>query len=175
VAWVRGDGGGGIGVGDTRGLEAKVIAPPYIAEIDDSYVVKCGRGLDLSVFEIGRVVYFLESNGAVKIGWTEHLEGRMRDLQSCNPVRLRLLAVAKGGLRLERVLHRALASSRIRGEWFRWSPELSGLIVGFRMWPHMVWGDSEVEMERLVLRQIGYYRDTSVATTGGESEEVHGG
>lgn len=58
------------------------------------------------------------SDGPVKIGTSKTPGSRLQDLQGANPYPLSLLKVAKGGVTLERTLHRALQQYHLRGEWF---------------------------------------------------------
>ena len=64
------------------------------------------------------VCYFLELQGAVRIGFTQHLAGRMKDYESycCDPPEL--LGVLRGGRELERTLHGIFVPYRLRGEWY---------------------------------------------------------
>jgi len=72
-------------------------------------------------------VYFIESDGAVKIGVAADAEARLEELQTGNPVTLRLLKVVPGGREIERVFHREFSEFRVRGEWFR----LTGALRAF--------------------------------------------
>lgn len=76
-------------------------------------------------------VYFIQgaSGGPIKIGTSRDVEDRIRGLQSCSPVRLVLLGVAAGDIRLERALHRRLAPHRLHGEWFADAPEVKAAIA----------------------------------------------
>lgn len=81
------------------------------------------------------MIYFLQTGDgrAVKIGLTENVQTRQRDLQSANPYPLVLLATMPGGLTKERELHRRFQAGRITGEWFRYStPGLADFIAGLR-------------------------------------------
>jgi len=72
-------------------------------------------------------VYFVQvgGNGPVKIGVASHLETRLQAIQSTCPFPLRIIgAVAGGGQKLERKLHRQFSTDRLRGEWFLPSKEL---------------------------------------------------
>ena len=67
------------------------------------------------------VVYFLqaEADGRIKIGTTKNLALRLKVLRAISPVRLRLVAMVRGGRQLERMLHLAFAPLRCgRTEWF---------------------------------------------------------
>lgn len=69
------------------------------------------------------MIYFVQAeSGPIKIGYVaanRSLRGRLDQLQVGNHETLHLLAVLpNGGPGLERQLHRAFASVRVRGEWF---------------------------------------------------------
>lgn len=66
-------------------------------------------------------VYFVlaEAIPAIKIGRTDDLALRLSQIQVCSPVEVRLVASVRAEHWLEPYLHRLLAASRIRGEWFR--------------------------------------------------------
>jgi hypothetical protein len=84
------------------------------------------------------MIYFiqcLDSTGVlgpVKIGLTgnsdQALRKRVKDLQTGSPHPLRVLAVLRGGLRTESLLHSRFRESRVRGEWFALDPGLISLI-----------------------------------------------
>ena len=71
----------------------------------------------------GTIVYFLTAEGldAVKIGSTDDLRSRQKQLQIGCPVALALLSAVVGGRDVELALHERFKSHRIRGEWFRLS------------------------------------------------------
>ena len=70
-------------------------------------------------------VYFVESQGLVKIGRTNSLRSRLTTLQMGSPSRLRLIdyIIYNDHLSAEKEWHRRLARYRVRGEWFRIPPE----------------------------------------------------
>lgn len=72
----------------------------------------------------GSSVYFAESAGRVKIGWSKKVATRIAQLQTGCPEPIRLLATTPGGLGLERRLHQQFAAARVNGEWFELTPEL---------------------------------------------------
>jgi len=78
-------------------------------------------------------VYFIRSgpapDGLIKIGATWDPHQRLRDLQVGSSEQLTLLAVMPGDTATEAHLHRAFAHPRVRGEWFRPTPELLRLIA----------------------------------------------
>lgn len=78
------------------------------------------------------LIYFVQAGngGPIKIGRTSLVvRYRVRELQIGCPYELLLLATMPGGLAKERALHARFRGDRLRGEWFRPSPELLGLIA----------------------------------------------
>jgi hypothetical protein len=77
------------------------------------------------------VIYFIAcpAAGAVKIGMCRdnpfYLYTRLCDLQCANPHRLELVGAQDGGIAEEKALHARFASGRIRGEWFKLTPDVS--------------------------------------------------
>jgi hypothetical protein len=59
-----------------------------------------------------------QDRGPVKIGWARNPHKRVSELQTGHPEELVVLALIPGSRSNERNIHRELASSRIRGEWF---------------------------------------------------------
>jgi hypothetical protein len=62
--------------------------------------------------------------GYVKIGNSQHIAGRLSDIQGSCPVPLRLAAVLSTEPPDERSWHARFAEERVRGEWFALSPRL---------------------------------------------------
>lgn len=64
-------------------------------------------------------IYFIQEgdDGAIKIGRSKNVRGRLALLQTSNPRRLRLLGSFAGVLTDEKKLHDWFASSRLIGEW----------------------------------------------------------
>jgi hypothetical protein len=54
----------------------------------------------------------------VKIGYAQDVWQRLVELQCGNPFELRVLSLLPGGREAEGAIHVALASHRVRGEWF---------------------------------------------------------
>lgn len=75
-------------------------------------------------------VYFIEgaTSGAIKIGTTKNLHARMSSMQTASVEPLTVLGTVNGGVDLERKLHMEFAGQRVRGEWFRSTPELRARI-----------------------------------------------
>ena len=77
-------------------------------------------------------VYFIrDAGGDVKIGYSERDPfGRLATMQTGNPRALTLLATIPGDRSVERELHDKFSPLRVRGEWFRGTPELLGFVDG---------------------------------------------
>ena len=72
-------------------------------------------------------IYFIQfgDGGPIKIGITNSVERRLKNLQSASPIKLNLLGTIKnGGTQLEEKLHIRFNRSRINGEWFNPSKSL---------------------------------------------------
>lgn len=76
-------------------------------------------------------IYFIGGEtGCIKIGWTgQSAEQRRKDLQCGSPIKLFVLAVARGGMSVEQEYHRRFKDSRSHGEWFERTPELMAEII----------------------------------------------
>lgn len=75
----------------------------------------------------GDSVYFVQAatGGPIKIGTANDVRRRVKELQMCCPVPLRIIHYIPGGGRyLEGKLHKAFALHRLHGEWFDASREL---------------------------------------------------
>lgn len=76
-------------------------------------------------------VYFIRPvgmDGPVKIGCSDSPDGRRRSLEQWSPFPLEIVANIEGGFELERRLHWHLHETRMHGEWFRASEELTAII-----------------------------------------------
>lgn len=72
-------------------------------------------------------VYFIRApgpNGLVKIGFARQPVQRLIDLQIGSPVELTLIGCHRGTMADETGWHRRFAHLRVRGEWFRYEPDL---------------------------------------------------
>lgn len=71
-------------------------------------------------------VYFVRAYQAdcTKIGCSTDPEKRLRVLQNATPLKLEIVARAKGSLHQEKLIHRRFSRSRRWGEWFRNTPDL---------------------------------------------------
>lgn len=100
-----------------RGLVTHNVLPDRLAEI----------GADVGVVY---AVQSVEPASPVKIGYSTRgtVEARLAELQIGNPCTLRILGFAPGYLSHEQRAHKALASDRMRGEWFGWSPRVAAFV-----------------------------------------------
>jgi hypothetical protein len=87
------------------------------------------------------VVYFIHDGerNAVKIGWSDEPEKRLKTFMAANPGSLILLATIEGGACEERQLHRHFDHLRVEGrrEWFHCTAELLNCIndlSGNKLW-----------------------------------------
>ncbi len=69
-------------------------------------------------------LYFIRAGDAVKIGRTRDVAARVRNIQANNHEEVDCLVVLKGRGHEEKVWHQQFRDGHIRGEWFRWSPEI---------------------------------------------------
>ena len=70
-------------------------------------------------------IYFIQSeDGFIKIGCTQTLKKRIKAIQACNALKIKLIGKMKGGYDLESELHLKFKRYRKRGEWFHPVPEL---------------------------------------------------
>lgn len=80
------------------------------------------------------LVYFVQcrETGVIKIGTSTDVSRRVAVLASQSNRDLQLLGTRSGGRAEERRLHRKFSKLRLRGEWFRETPELLAEIHGDR-------------------------------------------
>lgn len=65
-------------------------------------------------------VYFIRSTQGIKVGYSEDVHARLRQLQTANANRLRVLAILPNADRsVEQEFHRLFAAWRLEGEWFK--------------------------------------------------------
>jgi hypothetical protein len=69
-------------------------------------------------------VYFFQQSDFIKIGWSKKWRTRLFTLQTASPHEITILAVYRGGMKLERDLHAIFVEHRARLEWFRDCPEI---------------------------------------------------
>jgi len=97
---------------DVAAYETLPEARAAMATANDDWLEQCRQ-----------IVYFIGAKLArgqlVKIGITNNVERRLRQLQAYSPVPLSIFATRVGGETLERELHSKWQRQRAHGEWFR--------------------------------------------------------
>lgn len=74
-------------------------------------------------------VYFAKNErGAIKIGTARDVNRRLSEIRVFSDVPVEIIGVMRGGLQKERDLHSQFASSKIAGEWFSYTKEISDYI-----------------------------------------------
>lgn len=73
-------------------------------------------------------VYFIKCNDFVKIGQTNNVKQRIKDLQTGNPHELQLLKTINADIKIEVQLHKQFSHLNIRGEWFALTADLIDFI-----------------------------------------------
>ncbi|HEY9578248.1 MAG TPA: GIY-YIG nuclease family protein [Rhizorhapis sp.] len=72
----------------------------------------------------GTTTYFIGGDtGAIKIGRSVNAAVRLKDIQACSPIPVRLLATRRGGSR-EKLYHKLFAAHRLHNEWFSRHPDI---------------------------------------------------
>jgi len=78
------------------------------------------------------MIYFVRSGKFIKIGTSIDPNKRLGSLQTANPNKLKVRAVLNGGYKTEIGLHQLFEKSRIRGEWFRLTEEITWYIIAIQ-------------------------------------------
>lgn len=66
-------------------------------------------------------VYFIGCNEYTKIGYTNDIKRRMREIQTCNPYNIKLLYIINNvhNVSIEKHAHLHFKQYHIRGEWYK--------------------------------------------------------
>lgn len=110
------------GGGGNRTRDAGVHKPLEQADSMVAWFFECVHARERALFaEPLTTIYFVaQADGPVKIGRTKQpVAERVRILQTGNPAELSLLGFAPGTALIERLLHKVLLRSHLRGEWFK--------------------------------------------------------
>jgi hypothetical protein len=81
-------------------------------------------------------IYFIRGGDLVKIGVTDDVRQRLRQLQVGSPTKLELIGEMPGDENYERALHRAFAGLAEHGEWFRLDGKLAEFIALLPVYEH---------------------------------------
>lgn len=87
----------------------------------EAALARCGQPREFKRSRLDSGVYFIQAgtDGPIKIGYAASVADRLSQIQTCNPIELRLLGVVRGAARgLEMLLHREFGDAHVRGEWF---------------------------------------------------------
>lgn len=76
----------------------------------------------------GDYIYFVATQGMVKIGFSSMILDRVSKLSAQSPSRIRFLAALPGGRNIEKALHEMFADDRVKGEWFKHSPAIREVV-----------------------------------------------
>jgi hypothetical protein len=76
------------------------------------------------------MIYFIQPAGrqVVKIGYAQYVRARLVGLQTAHAEELVLLGVLSGTEAKERELHNRFSHLCVRGEWFRYTPEIQEFV-----------------------------------------------
>ena len=77
-------------------------------------------------------LYFIRAGDAVKIGYTVDITKRLRKMRVDNPCEVDCLLLLRGCGHLEREWHNRFRHCHIRGEWFKFEPELERALIDAR-------------------------------------------
>ncbi|MBU1319051.1 MAG: GIY-YIG nuclease family protein [candidate division Zixibacteria bacterium] len=113
-----------------------------------------GREADNADTANNQLVYFIESNGKIKIGVSTFPEARLKQLKTGNPDAV-LLASVPGGRFLEKELHIRHEIDRCSGEWFNKSAALMDDIVGLSNTDKPTGAPFHVRQELVKLTKFG--------------------
>lgn len=64
------------------------------------------------------MIYFIKAKNYVKIGVSKNPVQRLKELQTANPIKLKLLGTIEGNFSTEAALHRMFYKWKKTGEWF---------------------------------------------------------
>lgn len=96
------------------------------------------------------MIYFVRQagdiNAPIKIGYSKNPEQRVKDLQTALPYELELIGTMQGGLKREAQLHNDFADTRLKGEWFKATPELKMRIAALG-------GNDKIHLENIQVKQ----------------------
>jgi hypothetical protein len=74
-------------------------------------------------------IYFIECAGFVKIGTSTRPQKRFVGIRVSNPFDCKLMGVLRGNADGEQKIHKFIESHHHRGEWYRLTDDLRGLIA----------------------------------------------
>jgi len=78
-------------------------------------------------------VYFMQSGGYIKIGFSQNVNKRLESIQTGHPNKVKIKYKFKGGKHIEKFLHQTFKHKRSYGEWFHWCEEIEDFVKGQRL------------------------------------------
>lgn len=75
------------------------------------------------------MIYFIQSEQYVKIGYTSNLKARYKKYVTENPNPVRLLGSIKGGMDIEKKLHKRFGEFKHNREWFHLNDTVRAMII----------------------------------------------
>jgi len=73
-------------------------------------------------------IYFIESSGKIKIGYSRDIHRRMETLKTSCPERFNVLLIIDGGVKVESMLHDKFKDHYSHGEWFETHADIKDYI-----------------------------------------------
>jgi hypothetical protein len=116
--------------------------------------VALNRFIRTRPWRLERTIYFVTCDAPdfpVKIGMSGNVEERLRDIRTSLPFEPVLLASFEGTSKDERAAHNRFAELRIKGEWFRRSPELMAYIAELSVPSACLQAETVCELEDVTL------------------------
>ena len=74
------------------------------------------------------MIYFISQREFIKIGFSDDVDQRIKELQTASPLELKLVGTMPGAFQTECELHKIFESYRKNGEWFRYTGHLKDCI-----------------------------------------------
>lgn len=74
------------------------------------------------------MIYFIETNGLVKIGYSNDPMRRLTGIATWCPTKCHLIGVIDGDMKAERELHKRFGAFHSHGEWFRFERPINDYI-----------------------------------------------
>lgn len=75
-----------------------------------------------------KFLYFIKAGDRVKIGTSNDVDKRIKQIQTGNPDTVEKLAEFEGFAERESGIHKELSDIRIRGEWFKFGEKIKWVI-----------------------------------------------
>jgi hypothetical protein len=77
-------------------------------------------------------IYFLHAGNYIKIGYSQDIHKRIKQLQTGSPFKLRLVLAIEGGVKLEKQLHKKFNKYRHQNEWFYYNLDIANFIESMK-------------------------------------------